>query len=85
MSIRRVVGTSEIEEKGMGDNYFLEPLVLKAWAYVVPVAATFALLSCLGFFFSRLLFCSLLIFNFLSHGCCHYITDRQFSAHWVSA
>src|SRR5450631_2783977 len=47
--------------------YFLEPLSLKAWAYAVPVAGTFAVLSCFGFFFSRLLFCSLLIFRFLRH------------------
>src|SRR4051812_25577059 len=63
-------------------DYFLEPLVLKAWAYAVPVAAIFALLSCLGFFFSRLLFCSLLISISSATVAPHYITDRQFSTDW---
>jgi hypothetical protein len=35
---------------------------LDAW-YVVAGVAAFAPLSCLGFFFSRLLFCFLLIFS----------------------
>jgi hypothetical protein len=56
-------------------DYFLEPLVLKAWAYAVPVAV--ALLFCLGFFFSRLLFCSLLIFSFLSHDRSHNTVERR--------
>jgi hypothetical protein len=34
-----------------------------ACAYAVPLFAGFALLSCFGFFFSRLLFCSLLILS----------------------
>jgi hypothetical protein len=42
-------------------GYFLAPL--DAW-YAVAGVAAFAPLSCLGFFFSRLLFCSLLIFRF---------------------
>jgi hypothetical protein len=42
-------------------GYFLAPF--DAW-YAVAGVAAFAPLSCLGFFFSRLLFCSLLIFVF---------------------
>jgi hypothetical protein len=58
---------------------YLEPLILNAWAYAVPVPASFAVLSCLGFFFSRLLFCSLLIFIFLSHGGSHYTKRNAYS------
>jgi hypothetical protein len=42
-------------------RYFFLPAF--ACAYAVPVEAAFALLSCFGFFFSRLLFCSLLMWS----------------------
>jgi hypothetical protein len=61
MQVNRLFNVGALWFERPKAGYFLEPL--DAW-YAVAGAAAFAPLSFLGFFFSRLLFCSLLIFRF---------------------